>query len=151
MDERRPADPSAREVLERWAALEPRDAGEAKQFSDRDAVAQLIADHLDSYAYERLSKPDRKWWEERWNDDEEAGAFSRLFGPEWIAEAMDEFLSWFLIRKVMTSKEECATYAVLCAELATWLGAEKLVRAADAEAAHARAVRAGGAGQASAA
>lgn len=90
MVDRRPAEPSARDVLERWAGLGPPPGPDEPPFTDRDAVAELIADYLDSYAYERLSKADRAWSETRWNEDEEAGAFSRLFGPEWIVEGMDE-------------------------------------------------------------
>lgn len=137
MTERKPAEPSAHDALERWRALGPRTTGE-RTFSDRDAVAELIASHLDAYAYEHLSKRDRAWWERVWNADEEVGAFSRLFGPEWIVDMMDGFLGWFLIRKVAASREDMAAYPVLCEDLVRWLVDEGLVapaRAADARAA----------------
>jgi hypothetical protein len=95
-----------------------------RPFNDRDRVAHLIADHLDSYAYERLPKPDRTWWESRWNEDEEAGAFSRLFGPEWIVEIIDDFLGWFVFRKVMAPPEQVATFGPLCEELLRWMASE---------------------------
>ncbi len=141
MAERRPAEPSVRDVLERWRDLAPRPRGD-RTFTDRDAVADLIASHLDSYAYEHLSKTDRAWWEEAWNADEEAGAFSRLFGPEWIVEMMDGFLGWFLIRKVSASRDDLVAYPVLCRDLVEWLVAEKLVAPKRAADARARATRA---------
>ena len=116
MSTRQPAKPSARRVLERWRDLSPRREGDPP-FTDRDAVTQLLIDNLDAYAYEHLPKTDRTWWERKWNEDEEAGAFSRLFGPEWIAETMDGFLGWFLIRKVVARPDEMGTYATLCVEL----------------------------------
>ncbi len=141
MAERRPAEPNVRDVLERWRDLVPRPRGN-RAFTDHDAVADLIASHLDSYAYEHLSKTDRAWWEEAWNADEEAGAFSRLFGPEWILEMMDGFLGWFLIRKVAASHEDLVAYPVLCRDLVEWLVTEELVAPELAADARARADRA---------
>jgi hypothetical protein len=143
MSDRRPADPSAFDVLERWCAPTSPSSAKGRTFTERDSVAQLIADHLDSYAYERLSKRDRTWWEERWNADEEAGAFSRLFGPEWIVDSMDAFLGWFVIRKVMAPREELATYGPLCVDLLRWMESEGLASGSDVEAAIDRALRAG--------
>jgi hypothetical protein len=145
MSDRRAADPSAWDVLERWRKLRSDPAGEDAPLTDRtkrDFVADLIASHLDSYAYERLSTVDREWWEERWNDDEEAGAFSRLFGPEWIVTCMDDFLGWFVIRKVASSPSDNGVYASLCAELIEWMAMEGLTRGDEASPALDRAHRA---------
>jgi hypothetical protein len=134
MNERRPADPSAWEVLDRWCHAAPPPGSDERAFISRDAVAELIADNLDGYAYERLSKADRAWWQERRKQDEEAGAFSRLFGREWIVETMDDFLGWFVIRKVMAGREELAAYGPLCVDLLRWMESQGLAsgRAMDA-------------------
>jgi hypothetical protein len=142
MEERRAAEPSAHDVLERWRSRAARPDSQEQSFTGRDAVAQLIASHLDSYAYDRLSKQDRTWWEERWNQDEDAGSFSRLFGPEWIVESMDDFFDWFVIRKVIAPRVELATYGPLCVDLLEWMGSEGLDSGSDVAGAIDRARRA---------
>jgi hypothetical protein len=143
MTDRGPADPSAFDVLERWCAAASPSGSTGRSVAERDSISGLIESYLDSYAYEHLPKRDRTWWEERWNEDEEAAAFSRMFGPEWIVRSMEEFLGWFVIRKVMAPREDIARYGPLCAELLDWMRAEGVVAGSDVDTAMDRALRAG--------
>lgn len=55
---------------------------------------------------------------------------------------MDEFLGWFVIRKVMAPREELATYGPLCVDLLRLLESQGLVSGSDIEEAIDRALRA---------
>jgi len=66
-------------------------------------ACHLLCDYLDGYAYQSLEPDEHARWESAWNADEEAGAFSNIFGPEKIPPEISMFLSWFMVRKVMSS------------------------------------------------
>src|SRR5437588_8492680 len=77
------ASPTIREAL---GAFVEEGAISGMPADEVEEVCELLSSYLDGYAYESLSAAERTLWEREWEADEEAGAFTRLFGPEKIAE-----------------------------------------------------------------
>lgn len=116
------ASPSINDVLDRFVAAEG-----ALDTGLREDVADLLRSYLDGYGHEMLSEPEREIARTRFDEDEEAGAFCNLFGPEYILEGLPGFLGWFVIRKVMAGPELTAAFGPVSAELASWLVADGIV------------------------
>jgi len=64
----------------------------------------LLHDCPEGYAHQRLGEDERRRWEAEFEAREE-GAFCRLFGPEKIPANLDEFLDYFMVRKVIAGQE----------------------------------------------
>lgn len=82
-------------------------------------VIGLLRDCLNGYGPNTLDEPDRKRWEEAYQDDEEA--FCHLFGPERILPEVDEFLGYFMVRKVMAGQDLLRSAGTVTKKLAVWL------------------------------
>ena len=82
-------------------------------------VIGLLRDCLNGYGPNTLDEPDRKRWEEAYQDDEEA--FCHLFGPERILPEVDEFLGYFMVRKVMAGQDLLQSAGTVTKKLAAWL------------------------------
>jgi hypothetical protein len=83
-------------------------------------VVDLLRHCLNGYGPNTLDKADLKRWEEasEAGDDE---AFCRLFGAEYILSEMDEFLGYFMIRKVMAGQGLLRAAGTVTKKLAGWL------------------------------
>jgi hypothetical protein len=131
----KPAAPSINDALDRFVA-------EGGAAGDREGVVELYRSYLDGYGHDLLSGNERDLWQRTYDDDEEAGSFCTLFGPDRILEGLEGFLGWFVIRKVLGPPETIEAAGPVCAELTTWLveegyiqreavdGAEELITAA---------------------
>jgi hypothetical protein len=108
-----PADPSIAAVLHAYREAKPEDAS-------ANLVTNLLADYLDSYGHTMLEMAELAFWEERFNDEEE-GSFCNLFGPTYILEGLEEFLGWFVIRKVIMPSEDVARIGRAAGALVDWL------------------------------
>ena len=84
---------------------------------------ELLRHGLDGYGYQHLSRADRDRWSTAFNDGEE-DAFCRMFGAREIAKYVDEFLGYFLIRKVLMPEEEVARTVEDVRSFVDWLAAE---------------------------
>jgi hypothetical protein len=122
----RPASPTISDVLERFLAR-------SETTPDDEAVVDLLRSYLDGYGHQMLAAEDAAFFQERGDQDEEAGAFCDLFGPEYILEGLHEFLGWFVIRKVMAGPELTATFGPVAAELVRWLVSQDIVSAEAAD------------------
>lgn len=109
----KPADPSIAAVLDAY--------GEGRQDKDAALVTDLLAGYLDSYGHTMLGKAELAFWEERYNEDEEEGSFCNLFGPTYILEGLEEFLGWFVIRKVIMPQGDVARIGPATGALVEWL------------------------------
>ena len=87
-----------------------------------EEVIDLFALSMNGHGANRLDDDDFRRWEKRFELDEET-AFTGLFGPDKIAENVGEFLDYFMIRKVMASKELLKSAGTVTKKLAEWLGA----------------------------
>jgi len=122
----KPASPSIDDVFG-WFLARP-DAGK-----DDEAVVDLLRSYLDGYGHQMLSEGEAAFFHERYDEDEEAGAFCKLFGPGYILEGLSEFLGWFVIRKVAVGPELVAAFGPVTDRLAAWLVAEGYVSAEAAD------------------
>lgn len=116
----KPASPSIGDVLDRFLA-HPETTGEA------ESVVDLLRSYLDGYGYQMLPEEELAFFRERYDFDEEAGAFCNLFGPEYILEGLSEFLGWFVIRKVAAGPELTAAFGPVTDRLVAWLVEEGIV------------------------
>lgn len=85
------------------------------------AIIELLESYLDSYGHTRLDEEEGELWQRRYDEDEEEGAFSKIFGPEKISDGIDDFLNWFVIRKVLGPSWIADEAGSVCKELIAWL------------------------------
>jgi hypothetical protein len=76
----------------------------AKTLRRYEDVVWLLRECLDRYGHSSLSADERRRWEKTFEGGEE-DAFCRLFGSEKIPAHIDEFLDWFMVRKVMAGQD----------------------------------------------
>jgi hypothetical protein len=98
----------------------------------------LLAHFLDSYAHQSLDRAERRRFERLYDAEGPARReYCQIFGPERIAPELQQFLGWFLIRKVMARPEDLRRVAQETGQFVAWLGARGHVpeRAATAGAA----------------
>lgn len=121
-----PASPSIEEVLARFL-------GRPGATGDDEAVVELLRSYLDGYGHQMLPDEEATSFFERYDEDEEAGAFCKLFGPAYILEGLPEFLSWFVIRKVAVGPELVAAFGPVADALVRWMVDEGIVSAEAAD------------------
>ena len=125
----RPAEPAIAKVFDEFLAEKRRELG-AKTIRQYEDVVHLLRGHLDGYAYESLSQPERVLWERAFNAEGEAHReFCDLFGPEKIPEHLDGFLGYFMIRKVIAGPELVRAAGAVTKKLSAWLAAKGYIEA----------------------
>ncbi len=128
----RPAERSIAHVLDEFLA-EIRQELSAKTIRKYEDVVHLLRAHLDGYAHENLSKPERALWDRAFNAEGEAHReFCELFGPEKIPDQLASFLGYFMIRKVVAEPDLLRAAGTVTKKLSAWLAAKGYI---DAEAA----------------
>jgi hypothetical protein len=85
-------------------------------------VVELPCHSLDGYAYSSLDGDERRRWEQAFASGGE-GALCHLFGPEKIPEHVDEFLGYFMVRRVIAGQELLRASGTVTGKLVTWLAA----------------------------
>ncbi|MGH9187398.1 MAG: hypothetical protein ACRD0U_16545 [Acidimicrobiales bacterium] len=75
---------------------------------------------MNRYGYESLSELEHRRWERVFDAGGEE-AFTHLFGPEEIPAQVDQFLGWFVIRKVMAGQEFLKACGTVTKTLGKWL------------------------------
>lgn len=125
--------PNINETLDSFLAEQRRRLA-PRTYVNYEDVIRLFAHSMDGYAYQSLSKSERKIWEKAFNEDEEAGSFCNTFGPDKIPENVSEFLGYFMIRKVFASEELLKASGTVIRKLLKWLKAHDLIE--DAETQH---------------
>ena len=109
--------PTVAEVFEAFLA-DQRARLKPRTLQRYEEVIWLLGDCLDSYGHLGLEDAELRLLKSAGEDH----AFVKLFGPEKIADNLDEFLGYFMIRKVMASKELLGAAGTVTKKLATWLG-----------------------------
>jgi hypothetical protein len=100
----------------------------AKTLRRYEDVVWLLRECLDGYGHSSLSADERRRWEKTFEGGEDA--FCRLFGPEKIPAHIDEFLDWFMVRKVMASQELLKASGTVTGKLVRWLAERGYVETA---------------------
>jgi hypothetical protein len=107
------------EVLTRFLA-EQREHLAPRTFRTYDDVIDLFRDCLNGYGSNILSGADH----ERWRQAYEAGdedAFCTQMSATYITDMLDEFLGYFMIRKVIASQELLRASGTVTKKLLRWL------------------------------
>lgn len=118
----KPASPSINDVLERFLSR-------TETTGEDEGVVDLLRSYLDGYGHLMLSGKEAAFFQERYDQDEEAGAFCNLFGPGYVLEGLSEFLGWFVIRKVAAGPELTAAFGPVSDRLVAWMVEEGIVSA----------------------
>ena len=132
------ADPTIAEVFDEFLA------GERERLSDRtfrryEDIIDLLTACLDGYACNYLPKEEGKLFDRLFDaEGEDHREFSEVFGPEHILIVFDEFLGYFMPRKVMAGKDLQRAAGTVTKKLAKWLAGKGYVEADDAVSAAAR-------------
>jgi hypothetical protein len=103
-------------------------------FAQYRAVVDLLQHYLDGYAYETLNEADGKRFDELSEAPGEAHrAFGEIFGPAYILPHVGEFLTYFMVRKVLASQALLRAAGTVTKRLAGWLAEHGYVDAAGAK------------------
>lgn len=98
-------------------------AGGKRRVREAGGSLDLLRHGLDGYGYQHLSRADRDRWSAAFNAGEE-DAFCRTFGAREIPKYLEEFLGYFLIRKVVMPEDEVARTVEDVRGFVEWLAAE---------------------------
>jgi len=128
----RPAKPTIAEVLAQFLA-EQRGRLAPKTVAQYQSVVQLLQHSLNSYAYQSLDKSNAKLFDQLYNAKGSAHReFCDVFGPEHILPNVDEFLGYFMVRKVFAGKGLLRVAGTVTKKLARWLAEKGYVKAEEA-------------------
>lgn len=124
------ADPTIAQVLERF--LED----QAKRLTPRtlaqyQSIIELLQHSLNGYAYQYLDKAESALLDHL--GKEQRLEFCQVFGPEKILPNIDEFLGYFMIRKVMAGKDLLRAAGTVTKKLARWLAEHGYAEAEEVE------------------
>ena len=128
-------------VLPRFLA-EQRERLSPRTYRQYDEVVELLRHSLEGYAYQSLDDDERRRWEAEFEVNQE-GAFCRLFGPEKIPENLEEFLDYFMVRKVIAGQELLKASGTVTSKLVRWLAERGYIDKESADGASGRAREAG--------
>ena len=85
-------------------------------------IIDLFESCLDGYGHQYLDKQEDVLFDRLYNaEGDEHREFCQLFGPEKTPDNVDEFLNYFMIRKVMCGKELMQTAGTVTKKLGKWL------------------------------
>jgi hypothetical protein len=107
------------ELIQRYLS-EVRSSAAARERAKR--ALELLRVGLDGYGYQNLNKADMARWSAAFNEDGDEQAFCRMFGASYVVKYLDEFLGYFLIRKVMLSENGVAETVEGVRSFVGWLG-----------------------------
>lgn len=117
----RPAEKTIEAVLDEFLE-EQRKRLKPSTMRKYEDVIDLFRACLDSYAYQYLDKRESTLFDRLYNaEGAEHREFCQLFGPEKIPDNVGEFLNYFMIRKVMGSKELKQAAGRVIKKLGKWL------------------------------
>ena len=87
-----------------------------------ESIIDLFQSCMNGYAYQYLDKQESALFDHFYNaKGDEHLEFCQVFGPEKIAGSVDEFLNYFMIRKVICGKELMQAAGRVIKKLGKWL------------------------------
>ena len=94
----------------------------AKTYGLYADVIELLQHSLNGYAANSLDKREFALWEELFNaEGDRQREFCEIFGPEHILPNVGEFLSYFMVSKVMAGQDLLRASGTVTKKLAKWL------------------------------
>jgi hypothetical protein len=115
----RRARPSIDELISRYLS-EVVPKGSAR--SRAEGALDLLRSGLNGYGHQHLGRADGARWSAAFNDEGDEEAFCRLFGATYIVKYLDEFLGYFLIRKVIMPEDQVHETVEVVRAFVAWLG-----------------------------
>lgn len=95
-----------------------------------EEVVELFEGCLNNYGYQFLDEGESALYEKL--SREKGLEFCALFGPEKIPDCVNEFLSYFMVRKVLCGKELLRASGTVMKKLAVWLAEKGYISTEDA-------------------
>lgn len=96
-------------------------------------IIDLFQSCLDGYGHQCLNKQEAALFDRLYNaEGDEHREFCQVFGPEKIPGSVDEFLNYFMIRKVMCGKELMQAAGTVIKKLGKWLKEKGYIEAESA-------------------
>ena len=87
-----------------------------------ESIINLFQSCLNNNAYQGLNKQEEALFDRLYNaEGDEHREFCQVFGPEKIHDSVNEFLNYFMIRKVMCGKELMQAAGTVIKKLGKWL------------------------------
>lgn len=124
------AQPTISEVLQEFLD-EQRKRLKPRTFARYEDVIELFEHSMNSYAYNCLDEQEGCLFDELF--EQQDIQFCDIFGPDKILENVDEFLGYFMVRKVMCGQELMKAAGTVTKKLARWLEEKGYVAGEDAE------------------
>jgi len=117
----RPAEKTIEAVLDEFLK-EQQERLKPSTMRKYEDIIDLFRACLDNYAYQGLNKEESALFDRLYNaEGDKHREFCQLFGPEKIPGSVGEFLNYFMIRKVMGSKELKQAAGRVIKKLGKWL------------------------------
>jgi hypothetical protein len=120
-------DPSISFLLEAFLAerrgRSGRDAADAAGYHATVTVIDLLRGSLNRYGYHALSDADRERFEHKFFDEDDAEAFSELFGEAELRTGIPEFLDVHLPKRVHVDPSVVTLARQVIGDLVAWLDA----------------------------
>lgn len=91
-----------------------------KTYSGYEDAIYIFEQYLNGYAHQYLSTEDSEYFDKQYREKNKE--YCEVFGPEFIgASVMENFLGYFMIRKVVASKDRMKTIGRVMHKLVKWL------------------------------
>ncbi|MDD3827880.1 MAG: hypothetical protein PHY79_18090 [Anaerolineae bacterium] len=115
------AEPNIDAVLEGFI-VEQRERLKPATLRKYEYIVDLMRIHMNGYGSNHLSKREKRMYEALQNSRKmEEVDFCSVFGPEKIVDNLDEFLGYFIVRKVNASQEDLRSAGTVTKKLSRWL------------------------------
>lgn len=127
-----PAQPTIAQVLDSYLAHEQARL-KPRTYTRYAAVIDVLKDSLDRYGPNLVDSDTLDRYTAMGYDvAAEDPPFCELFGPAYISEHVDEFLSYFVPRKVIAGEEFLKTAGTVMQKLGKWLGEQGYIKPEEA-------------------
>jgi len=132
-DRARIADPTIAAVFGKFLA-EQRARLAARTFRKYEDVISLFTHSLDGYAYQWLDEEESALFHRLYDaKEDDHREFTEIFGPGHVLGNVDEFLGYFVPRKVMAGRELLRAAGTVTKKLAKWLAEKGYAESEQAE------------------
>ena len=128
-----PASPNIEEVLKRFLDNK-RTELKSTTIRKYEGTIDLFQLSMNSYAYQALNPIESKYFDHYYHLEGEAHKeFCQVFGPEKVPENINEFLGYFMVRKVICGRETKKSAKIVINKLCKWLKEQGFIHQTDLE------------------
>ena len=125
--------PSIAEVLDQFLRDQEQRLA-PRTYQQYENVIRLLRQCLNNYAYNRLSKAESVLFERHYQANGDGHReFCKIFGPKHILPNVDQFLNYFMVRKVIAGRALLRAAGTVTKKLAKWMAQRGYADADEAE------------------